>query len=85
VSNSYWDGRPVIDADEHPELVPPFMPPPDGPPADALSPHADADIIEPPAWEDPLDVAYGAAEARQALFDALQRRDAQQADPEAGA
>lgn len=33
-------------------------------PDNALNPHADSDIPEPPEVEDPLDVAYGAAEAR---------------------
>ena len=47
-------------------------------PDDALNPHAESEIIEPPGWQDPLDMAYGAAEAREALFAACR------ADPEAG-
>ena len=31
------------------------------PPADMLSPHAESEIPEPPAWADELDTAYGAA------------------------
>ena len=88
MSRHEWDGRPVIDADKHPELVPSFMSPEvlgnGAQPDDALSPHADAEIIEPPAWVDELDVGPGVAEARQALFAALREREAQRNEPEAG-
>jgi hypothetical protein len=33
-------------------------------------------IIEPPEWEDELDTAYGAADARQQLFAALKADEA---------
>ena len=41
------------------------------PPADMLSPHAESEIPEPPAWADELDTAYGAAQARRQLAEAL--------------
>jgi hypothetical protein len=86
--------RHVIDLEAHPELEPDLGPTREeiaqgAEPDDALNPHADREIIEPPAWQDELDMAYGAAEARAALAGALARREdaelaAGQADMEAG-
>ena len=56
-----------------------------GPPADMLSPHAEAEIPEPPAWADELDTAYGAAQARQQLAEALAAYRELQPEPEAEA
>jgi hypothetical protein len=51
-----------IDLVAHPELEPDLGPSKEGlerglPPADMLSPHAEAEIPEPPAWTDELDTA----------------------------
>jgi hypothetical protein len=79
--------REVIDLEAHPELEPDLGPPqPEGPPADMLSPHAESEIPEPPAWTDELDLAaYGNAERATwaALADTLAAREAAN-EPEAG-
>jgi hypothetical protein len=69
------EGRIVVDLEVNPELEPDLGPTLESieqgaEPDDALNPHATSDILEAPAPEDDLDVAYGAAEARQALAEA---------------
>jgi len=46
-------------------------------PDNAINPHADREQIEPPEWEDELDIGPGVAEARHAVAQALQHRDAE--------
>jgi hypothetical protein len=74
------EGRIVIDLELNPELEPDLGPSPESieqgaEPDDALNPHATSDILDAPAPEDDLDVAYGAAEGRQALAEAEAEMD----------
>lgn len=53
-------------------------------PDDALNPHASAPFIEPPAWQDELDMAVSPAEASWAVDAARAAGALTQAEPEAG-
>jgi hypothetical protein len=86
--------RPVVDLEAHPELEPDLGPtkesiergfePDDAIGRDGLTAaeRAAEPIIEPPAWDDELDTAYGAAEAQRAFADAFARTREAEAETE---